>query len=74
MSFKFKKNVFFDKRFFIDYKKSKLFDFVSEQAWKIIPRRFVRLKLSFQRKLSREIKKARYLALLPYCSKHKREF
>ena len=75
MSFKYKKNYsfFFNKSFLIDYKDPKLFDFVSEQAWKIIPCRFIKLKLCFQRKLSKEIKRARYLALLPYCSKHKRE-
>ena len=76
MNFKFKKNYssFFNNGLRVDYKDSKLFDFVSDQVWKIIPRRFTKLKTCLQRKLSKEIKRARYLALLPYCSKHKKEY
>lgn len=76
MSFKFKKSysVFCSKNFIIDYKDPKLFDFVTEQVWKIIPRRYIKVKLSLQRKLSKEIKRARYLSLLPYCSKHKKDY
>lgn len=56
----------------IDYKNPKLCQYVSEYSWKITPRRFSKLKAKIQRKITKEIKKARYLAILPYCAKHKK--
>lgn len=38
---------------------------------RIIPARISGVKASFQRQLSHAIKLARYLALLPYCDRHK---
>ncbi len=54
----------------IDYKDIHLFgDFITETG-KIIPSRVTRTKARYQRQLARAIKRARYLALLPYCDKH----
>lgn len=52
----------------IDYKETlKLRRFMSERA-KILPRRVTGTCAKHQRKLTTEIKRARYLALLPYTS------
>lgn len=63
---------FNDVRKLLDYKDPKLIDFTSEYVGKIAPRRATHLNARLQRHLSREIKRARYLALLPYCSKHRK--
>jgi small subunit ribosomal protein S18 len=51
---------------YIDYKDPEfLKKFLNEQG-KILPRRLTGTSLKFQRKISRAIKRARHLALLPY--------
>jgi len=54
----------------IDYKDIALLkQFVSETG-KIVPSRITGTKARYQRQLSTAIKRARYLALLPYCDSH----
>ena len=51
---------------YIDYKDPEfLKKFLNEQG-KILPRRLTGTSLKFQRKVSRAIKRARHLAMLPY--------
>jgi small subunit ribosomal protein S18 len=51
---------------YIDYKDPDfLLKFVNEQG-KMLPRRITGTSLKYQRRLSRSIKKARHLALLPF--------
>lgn len=52
----------------INYKEPTLNKFLSETINKIIPRRITDTKNLLQRQLAKAIKKARYLALLPYCN------
>ena len=55
---------------YIDYKDVDLLkDFISENG-KIIPARLTGTKSKFQRQLSSAIKRARFLALLPYTDLH----
>jgi len=55
----------------IDYKDVDLFkEYIAENA-KIIPARLTGTKSSYQRQLSVAIKRARFLALLPYTDNHK---
>ena len=55
----------------IDYKDIKLLrNFLTERG-KIIPRRITGNSAKSQRQLTRAIKRARHLALLPYTSQHK---
>ena len=59
---RFKKN----KIKFIDYKDGEfLKKFLNEQG-KILPRRITGTSLKYQRKVSKAVKRARHLALLPY--------
>ena len=54
----------------IDYKDlSTLRSFITESG-KIVPSRITGTKARYQRQLSRAIKLARYMALLPYCDQH----
>lgn len=54
----------------IDYKDLELYkDFITETG-KIVPSRVTGTKACYQRQIARAIKRARYLALLPYCDKH----
>jgi len=54
----------------IDYKDlNTLRSFITESG-KIVPSRITGTKARYQRKLSQAIKRARYLALLPYCDQH----
>lgn len=54
----------------VDYKDVYLLKkFITENG-KIVPSRITGTKAHYQRQLSRAIKLARYLALLPYCDKH----
>lgn len=54
----------------IDYKDIYLLKrFVTENG-KIVPSRITGTKPKYQRQLTRAIKLARFLALLPYCDKH----
>lgn len=54
----------------IDYKDlSMLKNFVSENG-KVVPSRITGTKARYQRQLGTAIKRARFLALLPYCDSH----
>ncbi|MES2999042.1 MAG: 30S ribosomal protein S18 [Pseudomonadota bacterium] len=54
----------------IDYKDTNLLkNYITETA-NIVPSRITGTKACFQRKLTQAIKRARFLALLPYCDKH----
>ena len=54
----------------IDYKDAKLLSrFLSERG-KIVPSRITGTKARYQRQLSTAIKRARYVALLPYTDAH----
>ncbi|WP_264435400.1 30S ribosomal protein S18 [Coxiella endosymbiont of Dermacentor marginatus] len=55
----------------IDYKDiDTLRDYVMESG-RIVPSRITGTSAKYQRQLSRAIKLARYLALLPYCDAHR---
>ena len=55
----------------IDYKDlDTLKDYISETG-KIVPSRITGTEAKYQRQLSTAIKRARYLALLPYTDSHK---
>ena len=55
----------------MDYKAVDLLkDFIAENG-KIIPARITGTKAGYQRQLSGAIKRARFLALLPYTDQHK---
>lgn len=54
----------------VDYKDVELLkDFIGETG-KIIPSRITGTKARYQRQLSTAVKRARYLALLPYSDNH----
>lgn len=54
----------------IDYKDlATLREYITETG-RIVPSRIIGTKAKYQRQLSRAIKRARYLALLPYCDRH----
>ena len=54
----------------VDYKDVELLkDFVTETG-KVVPSRITGTKAKYQRQLSTAIKRARYLALLPYSDNH----
>lgn len=59
----------------VDYKDPKLVDYVAENVNKIVPRRISQhMQLCAHTKLTKAVKRARYLALLPYCcSKHEQD-
>lgn len=55
----------------VDYKQVDLLkDFISENG-KIIPARITGTKAHYQRQLAVAVKRARFLALLPYTDQHK---
>jgi len=55
----------------IDYKDiATLRKYITESG-KIVPSRITGVPAKFQRALSNAVKRARYLALLPYCDHHK---
>ncbi len=54
----------------IDYKNVTLLKNYITENGKIVPSRITGTKVKFQRRLAKEIKKARFLALLPYCDHH----
>ena len=55
----------------IDYKDLQtLKNYVSETG-KIVPSRITGTKAKYQRQLATAIKRARFLALLPYCDSHR---
>ncbi len=54
----------------IDYKDvATLKNYISETG-KIVPSRITGTKARYQRQLAKAIKRARFLALLPYCDRH----
>ncbi len=54
----------------VDYKDvNMLRKFIMENG-KIVPSRITGTKACYQRKLSKAVKAARFLALLPYCDRH----
>ena len=63
-------NFTLDKVIDIDYKDVTLLKNYVTETGKIIPSRITGTRAFYQRKLVRAIKKARYLALLPYCDQH----
>jgi small subunit ribosomal protein S18 len=54
----------------IDYKDVNLLRQYITETGKIVPSRITGTKARYQRQLATAIKRARYLALLPYCDAH----
>ena len=54
----------------IDYKDSDLLKKFIMENGKMVPSRITGTKAHFQRKLTTAVKRARFLALLPYCDRH----
>lgn len=54
----------------IDYKDVSLLRKFITEGGKILPSRITGTKAKYQRQLAKAIKRARYMALLPYCDKH----
>lgn len=54
----------------IDYKDLSILKNNSSETGKILPRRNTATKAHFQRQLSTAIKRARFLALIPYTDQH----
>lgn len=55
---------------YIDYKDVKTLKNMVSERGKIIPRRVTGTSARFQRQLTTAIKRARYMALMPYCVEH----
>ena len=55
----------------VDYKDVELLKAYITETGKIVPSRITGTKAKYQRQLSKAIKRARYLALLPYTDGHK---
>ena len=55
----------------IDYKDIRLLSRYITEKGKIVPSRITGASARFQRNLATEVKRARYLALLPYTDQHK---
>ncbi len=55
----------------VDYKDLELLKGYISEAGKIVPARITGTKAKYQRQLTKAIKRARYLALLPYTDSHK---
>ncbi|MEN8131895.1 MAG: 30S ribosomal protein S18 [Pseudomonadota bacterium] len=54
----------------IDYKDLNLLKGYVTETGKIVPSRITGTKARYQRQLARAVKRARYLALLPYSDQH----
>ena len=54
----------------IDYKDIYLLKRFITESGKIVPSRITGTKAKYQRQLTKAVKLARYLALLPFCDKH----
>jgi small subunit ribosomal protein S18 len=54
----------------IDYKDIALLKNYITETGKIVPSRITGTKAHYQRQLATAVKRARYLALLPYCDAH----
>ncbi len=55
----------------IDYKDLETLNEYISETGKIVPSRITGTKARYQRQLARAVKRARYLALLPYTDAHK---
>ena len=55
----------------IDYKDLQTLKNYVTETGKIVPSRITGTKAKYQRQLASAIKRARFLALLPYCDSHK---
>lgn len=55
----------------IDYKDLDLLKKFITETGKIVPSRITGTRARFQRQLTKAIKQARFLALIPYCDSHK---
>jgi small subunit ribosomal protein S18 len=55
----------------IDYKDLELLKAYVSETGKIVPSRITGTKAKYQRQLAKAIKRARYLALIPYTDGHK---
>jgi len=55
----------------IDYKDLEILKAYISETGKIVPSRITGTKARYQRQLARAIKRARYLALIPYTDSHK---
>jgi small subunit ribosomal protein S18 len=55
----------------IDYKDLQTLKNYVTETGKIVPSRITGTKAKYQRQLATAIKRARFLALLPYCDSHK---
>jgi small subunit ribosomal protein S18 len=54
----------------IDYKDLELLEEYISETGKIVPSRITGTRAKYQRQLATAIKRARYLALLPFCDSH----
>ena len=54
----------------IDYKDLVMLKNYVTETGKIVPSRITGTKANYQRQLASAVKRARYLALLPYCDRH----
>ena len=73
MAFRRKKMCYFTAKGIehIDYKDVDLLKKFITETGKIVPSRITGTKAKYQRQLATAIKRARFLALLPYCDHHK---
>ena len=55
----------------VDYKDVELLKAYISETGKIVPSRITGTKAKYQRQLAKAVKRARYLALLPYTDAHK---
>jgi len=55
----------------IDYKDLTTLKAYISDTGKIVPSRITGTKAKYQRQLARAVKRARFLALLPYCDAHR---
>ena len=55
----------------VDYKDVELLKAYITETGKIVPSRITVTKAKYQRQLAKAVKRARYLALLPYTDAHK---
>lgn len=55
----------------IDYKDLDLLKSYVMESWRMVPSRITNTSARYQRMLTKSIKIARYLALIPYCDTHK---
>ncbi|MBI1298188.1 30S ribosomal protein S18 [bacterium] len=56
----------------IDYKRVQILSRFVDRHGRILSRRKTRISAKMQRKVTREIKRARHLALMPYTGEHVR--